>query len=301
MPVFKARYLKEAIESILKQTDSSWELILVNDASPDKIADIVGQYHDSRISYYVNDENIGGKNIILNWNQCLKYASGQYLILASDDDVYNREFLACVNECINYYPIVDLIRTRVQRIDSKGNVTDFDQLYKDWLSQMEFIFYWSKGWISCISNYVFKRETLMKQGGFVDFSCAWFSDDASIIKMAEKGVANTRDILFSFRNSDISISWTFNVEVLKKKWKATNDFYYWFENELLCINSDKVFLSVYQNNAIFNVRNKVKRMFSQLIREFPFSELGCVLKFLYKDKILYKKEKIHLLIDYLLK
>lgn len=301
MPVFKGRYLNEAIDSILKQTFSSWELILVNDASPDNIAGIVKLYHDPRILYYENSENIGGKNLILNWNQCLKYANGQYLILASDDDVYNSDFLAHVDECTIKYPTVNLVRTRVQRIDSNGNTTDLDQLYEEWLSQMEFIFYWSKGWINCISNYVFKREALIEQKGFVDFPYAWFSDDASIIRMAKNGVVNTAEVLFSFRNSDISISWTFNVEVLKKKWKATIDFYYWFRTELSCIDDDEVLFSVYQNNAIFNVRNKVKKMFSYLIKEFPLSEMKYVLSILYKDTILYKKEKIHLLVDYLLK
>lgn len=301
MPIFKAKYLKKAIESILTQTYHNWELILVNDASPDRIEDIVNQYDDVRIIYHVNKQNIGGKNLISHWNHCISYAKGKYLILASDDDVYDLTFLACINRCVNLYPLENLLRTRVQRIDAEGNITDFEHLYKEQMSQAEFVFYWSKGFISCISNYVFKREALMKQGGFIDFPCAWYSDDASIIRMAEKGVVNTKEILFSFRSSNLSISWTFNINVLKKKWKATDDFYYWFEKEFSHLNCDDAFLSVYQNNAIFNVRNKVKIMFSQLIKNVPLREFSYVIKSLNKNQILYTKEKIHLLIDFFIK
>lgn len=154
MPVFKAKYLKESIDSILKQIYCNWELILVNDASPDKVEDIINQYDDVRIVYYVNEENIGRKNLISNWNHCISYAKGKYLILASDDDMYDSTFLTCVDQYVKLHPYENILRTRVRRINADGNITDFDQLYKEQMSQAEFVFYWSKGFISCISNYV---------------------------------------------------------------------------------------------------------------------------------------------------
>lgn len=53
VPCYKEIFLKECIESILSQTYQDFELILVNDASPYNIKQIVEQFKDDRISYYV--------------------------------------------------------------------------------------------------------------------------------------------------------------------------------------------------------------------------------------------------------
>ena len=59
LPVFKAKYLSESIDSILNQTMSDFELIIVNDQSPDDIDSIVFSFNDSRIQYDINEKNIG--------------------------------------------------------------------------------------------------------------------------------------------------------------------------------------------------------------------------------------------------
>ena len=38
--------------------------------------EIVESFHDERIRYYKNKENIGGINVVENWNKCLEYAEG---------------------------------------------------------------------------------------------------------------------------------------------------------------------------------------------------------------------------------
>ena len=61
LPAYKAHYLKEAIESILNQTYTDFELVVVDDASPQNLSAIVGQFNDPRLKFYTNKENIGGK------------------------------------------------------------------------------------------------------------------------------------------------------------------------------------------------------------------------------------------------
>lgn len=67
IPVYKARFLKECIDSILAQTYHNFELILVNDGSPYDIDSIVGQYHDSRIKYYKREKGYGAVRLVDNW------------------------------------------------------------------------------------------------------------------------------------------------------------------------------------------------------------------------------------------
>ena len=51
LPTYKCQYLKECIDSILGQTYPNWELIIVNDASPEDIDSVVQSYADERIHY----------------------------------------------------------------------------------------------------------------------------------------------------------------------------------------------------------------------------------------------------------
>ena len=74
LPAYKARFFREALDSILAQTYKDFELIIVNDASPEDLDSIVKSYDDPRIRYYVNEHNIGGKDLVAQWNHCLEYA-----------------------------------------------------------------------------------------------------------------------------------------------------------------------------------------------------------------------------------
>lgn len=274
----------------------------MDDASPYHLESIVNQYNDNRIVFHRNENNIGGKNLVSNWNKCIKYAKGEYVILASDDDIYSPFFLQQVDERIKDYPDVDIIRSRVNRIDSDGIITDIEQIYKPFMPFSEFVFYWSKGIINCIANYAFKRTALLDAGGFVDMPCAWYSDDITIVNMSFNGIATTDDALFYFRTSDKSISWTFNKETIRKKWKANGMFYQWFNDTIIpkmrTLPQNDIEI-LYQKNAIFNVRNRVKTMYSQLIARYPHSHFFEAIKMITSVTILYKKEKVHLFIDYL--
>lgn len=54
IPAFKQQYLQECIESILAQTYRDFEIVIVNDASPEDLDSIVNSFTDFRIRYYVN-------------------------------------------------------------------------------------------------------------------------------------------------------------------------------------------------------------------------------------------------------
>ena len=88
LPAFKRRFLKEAVASILSQTYSDFELIVVDDCSPEDLKSICDEFSDARLKYVRNEVNLGGKNLVNNWNRCLELATGEYCVLASDDDIY---------------------------------------------------------------------------------------------------------------------------------------------------------------------------------------------------------------------
>lgn len=81
VPVYGVeKYIERYARSIFEQTYRNFELILVNDCSSHPVEPIIKSYDDPRIRYYVNDHNYGGRNLVDNWNYCLEYVTGEYVI-----------------------------------------------------------------------------------------------------------------------------------------------------------------------------------------------------------------------------
>lgn len=85
MPVYNAqKYLREAIESILNQTFTDFEFIIIDDGSSDHSQDIVKYYSDPRIRFYINEQNMG---IAATLNRGLELATGEYIARMDSDDI----------------------------------------------------------------------------------------------------------------------------------------------------------------------------------------------------------------------
>ena len=69
MPVYNTQedYLREAISSILNQTYSDFEFIIINDGSTNNAKEVILSYQDERIKYYENSKNLG---VISCWVSC---------------------------------------------------------------------------------------------------------------------------------------------------------------------------------------------------------------------------------------
>jgi glycosyltransferase involved in cell wall biosynthesis len=92
IPTYRgADHLAATIESVLAQTFGDFELVVVDDNSPDRTAEIVGGYRDSRVRYLRNPANLGPQG---NWNRCLDEARGSYFKLLPQDDLLAPDCLA---------------------------------------------------------------------------------------------------------------------------------------------------------------------------------------------------------------
>ena len=146
IPVYKSKFLDVAIQSVLNQTFNDFELIILNDSSPDNIKEIINKYNDLRIRYYENDTNVGQKNLINVWNQCLSYACGDLFVLFSDDDIYDQSFLEEMNKLSIKYPDVDLFHCRVKKINTNGDMLTLSSLCPEYESGLNFIWHRFKGY-----------------------------------------------------------------------------------------------------------------------------------------------------------
>lgn len=93
MPVYRTdeRFLREAIESVLRQTFRDFELLLLDDCPEDSCERVVRGFNDPRIVYLANDRNLG---ISASRNKLIDLAKGEYLAIFDHDDICRPERLA---------------------------------------------------------------------------------------------------------------------------------------------------------------------------------------------------------------
>ena len=79
-----AAHIAATVESVLAQTFDDFELVIVDDDSPDDTAGVVARYADPRIRFLRNARRLGAEG---NWNRCLELARGRFFKLLPQDDL----------------------------------------------------------------------------------------------------------------------------------------------------------------------------------------------------------------------
>jgi glycosyltransferase involved in cell wall biosynthesis len=117
MPTFnRAGFLPRSIQSILDQTFTDFELIIIDDGSTDNTAEVVAQFKDPRIIYVKNDQNRG---ISYSANRGIEMARGKYIARADSDDICLPERLAKTVAYMEAHPEVGVVGGQVMMV-AKG-------------------------------------------------------------------------------------------------------------------------------------------------------------------------------------
>ena len=122
LPVFNGEnFLSEALDSILAQTYSDFELIISDNASTDSTQEICQTYtaKDQRISYFRNKSNLGGAK---NFNRVFELSSGKYFKWAAHDDLCAPEYLKRCVEVLEHNDSVTICHSKTIYIDENGEV-----------------------------------------------------------------------------------------------------------------------------------------------------------------------------------
>ena len=204
IPAYKDKFLKETIDSVLAQTYQNYEIVIVNDASPYNLDRIVSGFDDPRINYFKNEKNCGAKDVVDNWNICLSHASGEFVMCIGDDDKLTPRCIQDFIDLIKKYPDLDLYHARSEIIDDNSNFVCLLEKRPVWESVYSLMYYPRN---THLGDWLFRTETLRKNGGFYKLPYGWQSDDISaFIAAASHGVANTQEVGFQYRGNGLSIS-----------------------------------------------------------------------------------------------
>ena len=221
IPAYKQKYLYEAIKSCLAQTYNDFEVIIVDDASPEDLKSVVDQFQDNRIRYYRNEKNCGALNVVDNWNICLSYVTGDYVICMGDDDRLLPNCLEEYSLLINEFPGLGVYHGWTEIINEDNEVVEFQEPrpIRESVSLMMLCrFVYER--LQFIGDWLFDVKMLRENGGFYKMPFAWGSDDLSVYIAATKmGVANTQKPIFQYRVSSLTIT---NGGHIKEKIEALN-------------------------------------------------------------------------------
>lgn len=246
LPAYKRRFLKESIDSILAQTCRDFELVIVDDKSPEGLYEVIKEYKweptfealpdggrkwrvdGIPVRYYQNAENIGGKDLVAAWNHAMEYATGEWSVLASDDDRYLPHFLEEMIGLSIKYPKCDLVHCRVAGINEIGEWTIVGEQRVEFETQVQHVYARGVNRVyERMPDFMFKSAALKAIGGFVSFPIAWYSDDATWMLLARNGVACSPNVLFEFRTSGINLS--ARIDNIAPKIAAGEEFRSWFK------------------------------------------------------------------------
>lgn len=232
IPAYKKQFLKEAIASVICQSYADFELIIVNDASPEDLDSIVNSFDDNRIRYYKNEKNFGAINVVNNWNKCLAYAQGDYIICMGDDDKLMPICLEEYAKLIEKYPGLGVYHALTEIIDENGNFYKMQQprpiiegAYSLWWNR------WHGRSLQFIGDFCFDTKLLREDGGYYNLPMAWASDDITAVRAARyKGIANTQVLCFQYRENRFSISTSGSMAI---KMKATVQEKKWYQDFIM--------------------------------------------------------------------
>lgn len=188
IPYYKIDFFEETLKSVASQTDKRFTLYIGNDASPDDPFPLIEKYFpDGNYHYFDYKENLGGKNLAMQWERILENVTEEWFQILGDDDVISENF---VEEFYANLPEIAQQKSTVLKapqciINDMGEVmadlTEFPHLFSrnnNWQRKFR------SGERASLSEHIFKTSQYRKYK-FQKFPFAWGSDDVAVYEFSE--------------------------------------------------------------------------------------------------------------------
>jgi glycosyltransferase involved in cell wall biosynthesis len=199
MPVYNCEtYLAEAIESILTQTYSNFEFIIINDGSTDESKRIIKSYTDDRIHYVENEKNSG---LITTLNNGIELAKGQYVLrMDADDFSYPDRF----EKQVSFMQInsdIDISGTwflKSDRVNKNTNPTTFEACKLNLINNS----------VLCHPSVIFRKDSVINKDLKFKHSALHAEDYQFWVDVVKAGlrISNLPEVLLNYRIHPLQIS-----------------------------------------------------------------------------------------------
>lgn len=249
IPVYNSeKTLIRCINSVLNQSYSNYEIIVINDGSKDNSLDLINSYHDSRIKVF-SQEN---KGLSAARNLGIDLCSGDYILFLDSDDTINELLLENLNNCIKEEEIV---RFQIQRIDEKNKKTEYcEESFNKLNGEQAFEKLVNFKYFEPACFYAYKKDYIKRNKYY--FTEGKYHEDFGLIPLMIVNADSVSSIDYiGYNYYYLSDSITNNKEynkVLKKAYDVLN-FY-----KILINQSNNIFFKSFLANSVLIKANTLK-------------------------------------------
>jgi glycosyltransferase involved in cell wall biosynthesis len=204
MPVYNAeRYLAEAVESILNQTNGDFEFLIIDDGSTDGSLEILKRYaaRDARIRLTSRPN----RGVAATLNELLDQARGEFIARMDADDLSLSERFQKQADYLRAHPECVLVGCRVWRCDHEGDPMGeyFTLQDHDEIDAFHFLM---KGPVLIHPSVMMRRDAVLAVGGYRGF---YIEDIDLYLRLAERGrLARVPEFLLNYRTHSDNLSST---------------------------------------------------------------------------------------------
>lgn len=209
LPVYNAeKYLRESIDSVLNQTYTNFELIIINDGSTDDSENIILSYDDSRINY-IKKNNSGISETLV---QGIQLSNGKYIARMDADDIaFSTRFLKQVTFLEKNKEYI-LVGSAVHYIDDSGKFVGRSIPY---MSDSSIKYNLRFGSVIAHPSVMFLKEAYLKTHGYNKEIKGMFEDYLLWLEMSKQGkFYNFHSPLIAYRINNNSWYFKINQEEL---------------------------------------------------------------------------------------
>lgn len=220
------KYITDCIESVISQTYSNWEQIIINDGSTDNTEEIIQSYTDKRIKY-ISQDNVGIWNLAQIYNKALHKASGELIAVLEGDDFWPAEKLEIQLPCFKNKKIV-MSFGKATVTNAQGKPLHEIPLKLQWPTPSNqnavFRLLFKNNFIPACTV-ICRKKTLESLGGFYqpDVHCV---DYPTWLKMSMQGeIFYYNNILGYWRRHEKQVSSNITPEIIQQEKKFKLSFY----------------------------------------------------------------------------
>ncbi len=208
MPAYNAeKYIAEAISSVLKQSFTDFELLIINDGSTDGTARLISSFNDPRIRL-INQEN---KGVSAALNVGLANSRSAYIVRFDADDICHHDRLKIQYEFITNYPEYSIVGSGADYIDANGHYMFTHYPVAHLNEEIQQLKYSVCPFIH--SSVLYKKDVILKNGGYNEHAHTFEDHFLWVNILAREKACNLSQPLIKVRLNPESIT-------IDEKWQS---------------------------------------------------------------------------------